>query len=145
MNEPTFRVKQAERSGQTRIIGGADDHSGPGPEIMDAHTLNGNEIVNRQNESLGEIEAIMLDVPHGRVAYAVLSFGGFLGVGGKLFAVPWHALVLDAERKCFILDASKEQLKSAPGFDKNSWPAMADTTWAQRIHDFYKTSPYWLE
>ena len=59
----------------------------------------------------------MLDVPSGRVAYAVLSFGGFLGMGEKLFAVPWSALTLDTVNKRFVLDVTKERLKDAPGFD----------------------------
>jgi len=110
---------------------------------MDAATLDGNEVVNRHNEKLGEIEAIMLDVPLGRVAYAVLAVGGFLGMGEKLFAVPWKALVLDTDRKCFILDVDKDLLKNAPGFDKDNWPVMAESAWAQQVHDYYKSTPYW--
>jgi hypothetical protein len=85
----------------------------------------------------------MLDVPSGRIAYAVLSFGGVIGFGDKLFAIPWSALTLDADRKCFILDIDKERLKNAPGFDKNHWPAMADATWARQVHSFYNRAPYW--
>jgi hypothetical protein len=76
------------------------------------------------------------------VAYAVLSFGGFLGMGEKLFAVPWSALTLDTVNKRFVLDASKERLESAPGFDKDHWPDMADTTWAKEVHDYYGVTPY---
>ena len=65
---------------------------GPGPEVMDAATLIGDNVVNSSGEDLGKIEAIMLDVTSGRIAYAVLSFGGFLGMGTKLFAIPWPAL-----------------------------------------------------
>src|ERR1700757_1357706 len=98
---------------------GADRRSsnGPGPEVMDAATLKGDSVVNSSGEDLGKIEAIMLDVTGGRGAYAVLSFGGFLGMGDKLFAIPWSALTLDAAEKRFILDVPKEQLKAAPGFD----------------------------
>jgi hypothetical protein len=67
----------------------------------------------------------------------VLSFGGFLGMGDRLFAVPWQALKLDTANKRFTLNASKEQLKNAPGFDKDHWPSMADTTWASDVHNFY--------
>lgn len=130
---------------QTRIVGGERNSAGPGPEVMDAATLEGNDVRNFQDEKLGEIQAIMLDVPSGRVAYAVLSFGGFLGVGEKLFAVPWRALVLNADQKCFMLNATKERLKDAPGFDKAHWPVMADPTWATAVHDYYETRPYWLE
>jgi len=69
---------------------GAERHTsnGPGPEVMDAATLSGDAVVNASGEDLGKIEAIMLDVQSGRIAYAVLSFGGFLGMGAKLFAIP---------------------------------------------------------
>lgn len=121
----------------TRIIGGGPEFSGPGPQVMAADTLQGNRVVNLQNEDLGEIRHIMLDVPSGRIAYAVLSFGGILGLGDKLFAIPWDALVLDAERECFVLDASRERLENAPGFDKDHWPSMADPTWVAEAHSFY--------
>ena len=95
---------------------------------MSASTLEGNNVFNRADEELGEVKEIMLDVPSGRIAYAVMSAGGFLGIGDKLFAIPWSALTLDTEEKRFILDVSKDRLKNAPGFDKDHWPSMADTT-----------------
>jgi sporulation protein YlmC with PRC-barrel domain len=116
---------------------------GPGPAIMSASSLIGDKVTNHQNESLGKIEDIMIDMASGRVAYAVLSFGGVAGMGDKLFAVPWRALRLDASSKQFILDATKERLKEAEGFDKNSWPAMADPAWARTTHSFYEARPYW--
>jgi sporulation protein YlmC with PRC-barrel domain len=116
---------------------------GPGPEIMNAGTLIGDNVVNAAGDDLGKIEAIMLDVTSGRIAYAVLSFGGFLGMGSKLFAIPWSALALDARQKRFVLDASKERLESAPGFDKDHWPSMADRTWATDVHAHYDVEPYW--
>lgn len=122
-----------------------DNDAGPGPEVMGADTLIGNEVCNRAEENLGEVKEIMLDVGSGRVAYAVLSYGGVLGMGDKLFAVPWDAMQLDTENKRFILDIDKETLKSAPGFDKDAWPRFADTHWGADIHRFYGTSPYWEE
>lgn len=110
---------------------------------MTARTLEGDRVLNRHGEDLGEIQDIMLDVPSGRIAYAVLSFGGFLGIGDKLFAIPWSALTLDADRRCFVLDITKEQLQDAPGFDKHHWPSMADPVWAAEVHSFYNRRPYW--
>lgn len=129
-----------------RIIGRADaDSAGPGPELMAADTLEGNRVVNLNGEDLGKITDIMLDVQRGRIAYAVMSVGGFLGIGDKLFAVPWSAMSLDVDRKCFVLDANKDRLEAAPGFDKDSWPTMADPTWAESVHEYYGSRPYWEE
>jgi hypothetical protein len=73
----------------------------------------------------------------------VMSCGGFLGLGDKLFAIPWGALTLDADRKCFVLDAERERFEQAPGFDKDHWPTMADSSWADSVHDFFGVRPYW--
>jgi len=139
-------VLRGGRPGGADIIPGSDDFdtsAGPGPEVMDAATLIGDDVVNAQGDDLGKIEAIMLDVRSGRIAYAVLSFGGFLGFGSKLFAIPWNALTLDAREERIVLNVSKEKLENAEGFDKDNWPAMADTAWATRIHAYYEVEPYW--
>jgi sporulation protein YlmC with PRC-barrel domain len=116
--------------------------NGPGPRLMGAKTLIGNDVYNSQNESLGDIKEIMLDMHNGKVAYAVLSFGGFLTIGEKLFAIPWSALTLDTVNKGFILNADKDSLKNAPGFDPDDWPDMADPTWVREIHAYYNVEPY---
>ncbi|MED5618999.1 PRC-barrel domain-containing protein [Ideonella sp. BN130291] len=117
--------------------------SGPGPRLMTASTLTGDKVINRSGDTLGELEEIMIDVPRGRVAYAVMSAGGVLGVGQKLFAIPWHALVLDTDRRCFILDAGAERFKDAPGFDKEHWPEQADEQWHRDLHAYYRAPLYW--
>jgi sporulation protein YlmC with PRC-barrel domain len=119
------------------------DRSGPGPEVMAASDFEGEDVVNHQGETLGDIEEIMLDVRSGRIAYAVLAAGGFLGIGEKYFAIPWGALTLDTDRKCFILNVDKDRLLNAPGFDKDHWPSMADQKWAGEVHSYYGTQPYW--
>jgi len=130
---------------KAQIVGGEpiSQREGPGPQVMAADTLEGDDVLNLQGENLGTIKDIMIDVRNGKVAYAVLSSGGFLGIGDKLFAIPWGALTLDADRKCFLLDVDKEKLKAAPGFDKDHWPSMADPTWANEIHSYYGQRTYW--
>ncbi|TQK07607.1 PRC-barrel domain-containing protein [Herbaspirillum sp. SJZ107] len=115
--------------------------AGPGPALMGADTLLGEKVVNAYDIELGDIREIMLDMQTGQVAYAVLAFGGFLGMGEKLFAVPWQALHLDTANKRFLLNVDKDRLKTAPGFDKDAWPDMADMQWANSIHSFYGTDP----
>lgn len=119
------------------------EHGGPGPQVMAADTLTGNSVVNAAGEDLGAIKAIMLDVPSGRIAYAVLSFGGLLGFGEKLFAIPWQVLKLDTDNQRFILNVEQEHLRNAPGFDKDHWPSMADPAWAASIYSYYNVQPYW--
>jgi sporulation protein YlmC with PRC-barrel domain len=119
------------------IIGTTDSTGGPGPRIMAADTLTGEKVVNPSGEPLGEITHIMLDIVNGTIAYAVLSFGGFLGLGEKLFAVPWHSLALDVDDKWFVLNIDKDRLKQAPGFPKDHWPTMADPAWAAEVHAYY--------
>ncbi len=121
---------------------GSGVDQGPGPNLMGAETLVGNDVYNQKDEDLGDIKEIMLDMRSGRIAYAVLSFGGFLGLGEKLFAVPWDALKLDTEHKRFVLNVAKDNLDEAPGFNRNDWPDMADPTWEKSIHAYYGTKPY---
>ena len=113
------------------------------PRVLAADTLTGDKVVNLQNEDLGKIEHLMIDLGTGRIAYAVLSFGGFLGMGDKLFAIPWSALTVDTLEKRFILQVDKELLKRAPGFDKEQWPDMADRAWGTQVFKYYGAKPYW--
>jgi sporulation protein YlmC with PRC-barrel domain len=115
--------------------------AGPGPALMGADTLIGDSVVNGREEDLGDIKEIMLDMNTGQVAYAVLAFGGFLGMHEKLFAVPWQALHLDTANHRFVLNIEKERLKTAPGFNKDAWPDMGDINWANQVHTFYGTDP----
>lgn len=117
-----------------------NSHKGPGPELMGANTLTGDHVYNVQNVHLGDIKEIMLDMRTGKVAYAVLSFGGVFSIGEKLFAVPWNALTLDTVNKRFVLDVEKERFENAPGFDSDDWPDMADLSWSASIHSYYGVS-----
>lgn len=101
------------------------------------------EVKNSAQEDLGTIREVMLDKVSGKVAYVVLESGSFLGMGGKLFAIPWNSISYDKEDECFILNVDKDRLRDAPGFDKDNWPDMEDRTWGQSISDFYGSKPYW--
>jgi sporulation protein YlmC with PRC-barrel domain/Cu/Ag efflux protein CusF len=104
----------------------------------------GTEVENPQGENLGKIEEIVIDPTDNTVAYAVLSFGGFLGLGEKYFAVPWNALQPKGEDgETVVLDVDKERLENAPGFNKNDWPDMANRSWGKEIHAYYGQQPYW--
>lgn len=111
--------------------------------ILSSSTMQGTDVKSPSGEGLGDIKDLMIDLNTGRVAYAVMSFGGLLGMGNKLFAVPMQALKQDADDKCFTLDTTKEALETAHGFDKDHWPDFADRTWQTAVHEHYKTTPYW--
>lgn len=111
--------------------------------VTSAATLSGFLVRNRDNDDLGSIEELMVDPETGRVAYAVLALGGFLGFGGKLYAVPWCALELDPEQRVFFLNADRETIENAPAFHEEEWPDFTDQNWGSQIHRFYGLRPYW--
>jgi sporulation protein YlmC with PRC-barrel domain len=111
--------------------------------VLSASSLAGDSVKNAAGEDLGNVNEIMIDIPSGRVAYAVLSFGGVFGIGSKLFAVPWEVLTVDEDRKCFVLNVDKATLERAPGFDKDHWPDMAERIWGAQIYSYYGRTPYW--
>lgn len=110
---------------------------------MKASSMIGTNVVNLKHESLGDIKEMVIDPQTGKVAYAVVSFGGFFGLGEKLFAIPFSAFAYDASEKAYVLDVSKELLKAAPGFDADHWPSMSDEQWNRDLFNYYKRSPYW--
>ena len=103
-----------------------------------ASELVGKSVKNLQGEDIGQIEELVIG-SNGEVGYAVLSFGGFLGVGDKLFAVPWTSLAHQPDHEYLTLDISPKKLEKAPGFDKNDWPDMKDEKWKFLIGEFYST------
>jgi len=110
---------------------------------LSASTIIGDPVHNAMDEDLGKIEDLMIDLSSGRVAYAVLSFGGFLGMGNKLFAVPFRAMKVDTENHAFVLDVPKDRLKDAPGFDKDNWPDISAEGYRSQIYNFYNVPPDW--
>ncbi len=110
---------------------------------MSISTLKGHEVVNTAKEDLGKIEDLMIDLKNDRIAYAVLSFGGFLGMGNKLFAVPWRSLELKFYENILIitLNVDKEVLKKAEGVDKDKLPLTNEELF--NVYTYYGYEPYW--
>lgn len=106
--------------------------------FMSATTLIGDGIRNPQNETLGDLKEIMMDTASGKIAYGVVSYGGILGMGDKLFAVPWSAFSIDHDNHKLVLNVSKDRLKDAPGFDKDNWPNFADPSFASSMGTWYQ-------
>jgi sporulation protein YlmC with PRC-barrel domain len=97
------------------------------------------KVVNTSGEDLGKIEDLVIDIRDDRISYAILSFGGFLGMGDKHFAIPWQDLSINIFKSVAVLNIDKDRLKNAPGFDKDNWPDMSDSDWARGIHKHYGT------
>jgi len=99
----------------------------------------GADVHNKADEDLGEISDLVFDTRTGKIHYAVLSFGGVMGIGDKLFAVPMDSLASKHDDNKFVIDKSKDDLKNAPGFDKNNWPDFASTDFRRGMDDYYRT------
>lgn len=100
--------------------------------------ITGANVNSPADEKLGDVKDLVYDVRDGSISYAVLSYGGWLGMNDKLFAIPFRELTSKADQKVFVLNVSKDQLKNAPGFDKNNWPDFADPTIRSNIDTYYK-------
>src|ERR1700756_245323 len=107
------------------------------PRVLRTKEIYSGHVRYAAGEDLGKIEELVIDVNSGRVAYAVLSFGGILKMGNKLFAIPWEALQIDPQKKQFILNVDKTRLENATGFDKDNWPDMADPRFGTTIYQHY--------
>ena len=112
-------------------------------QVLSASSLSGDHVRNSGGEDIGTLKEIMIDLDSGRIAYGVLSVGGLLGMGDKLFAIPWGSFKVDEYNKELILNVDKDTLKNAPGFDKDNWPDFADPSMGAQIYSHYGQRPYW--
>jgi sporulation protein YlmC with PRC-barrel domain len=108
-----------------------------------ASNIIGTSVVNPKGSSLGDIKEVVIDPRTGKVAYAVVSFGGFLSMGEKLFAIPFSAFKYNMTKNEYVLDVSKEKLEAAPGFDPDHWPSMTEEKWNRDVYTYYNRPPYW--
>ncbi len=111
--------------------------------LLTANALFGDKVVSLGNETLGTVTELMLDAPRGRIAYAVIANGGFMGVDQRFFAIPWSALAWDAENRRLLLDADREMLACAPRFERERWPYAGDAEWHRAVHRHFHARPYW--
>lgn len=102
----------------------------------------GSKVINVKGETLGKIEDLVVDIDTGRILYAVLDSGGFLGIGSKLFPVPWESLAALPSEGIFFLNQSKEQMEKAPAFDKKDLPNIGDMHWGEGIFKHYGVPGY---
>src|SRR6185295_3646213 len=110
---------------------------------LGATSLVHDKVVNLDGEDIGRIQELMIDVTNGRVAYAVLSYGGFLGVGNKLFALPWSGLTIDEANHRCVFNVPRDALERLPGFDKTHWPDLNDLEYAYGVYVPRGATPHW--
>jgi hypothetical protein len=106
--------------------------------------VEGTTVKNPRGETLGTIRNIMIDKHTGKVAYAVMSFGGFLGIGERYHPLPWSVLRYDPSMGAYVVDLDRRTLEGAPTYGRDEAIDWEDRAWSQRVHDYYKVPPYWL-
>jgi sporulation protein YlmC with PRC-barrel domain len=114
---------------------------GPGSRLSAATSYFSRTVVDSDGEMLGSIADLMLDLERGQIAYAVVACGGIMGIGERLFAVPWRALRPLGEQ--FVLECQRSALEAAPAFDRDHWPLTPAYPWHERVHAHYRSRPYW--
>ena len=113
-----------------------------GNPLISASKVQGTAVYNLEGERLGHVEDVMLHKISGQVAFAVLSFGGFLGIGEKFNPLPWSVLTYDTSKGGYVVPLTKEQLQRAPAYDREEL-TNEDNGWGQRVNDYYQVTPSW--
>jgi sporulation protein YlmC with PRC-barrel domain len=112
--------------------------------LIGADKVDGTAVYNTAGERLGDIHDLMIDKITGRVAYAIMSFGGFLGIGEKYHPLPWNTLKYDTEQGGYVVGLTREQLEGAPAYSEGDEPAWGDRAYEKQVHDYYGMPPYWM-
>ena len=112
----------------------------PDHKLISSNDVQGTEVYGAGNKNVGEIDHLIIDKLSGRVAYAVMSFGGFLGLGHSHYPIPWSALTFDKSLGGFRTNITEQQLKDAPQFSDDSWE---DRDWETKTHQHYRAPAYW--
>jgi PRC-barrel domain len=113
------------------------------PSLISAGKVQGTNVYNTNGDSLGEVYDVMIDKLSGKVAYAIMSFGGFLGIGERYHPLPWNTLKYDTRQGGYVVGLTRQQLEGAPTFARTETPAWGDRTYEKSIHDYYGAAPYW--
>jgi sporulation protein YlmC with PRC-barrel domain len=120
-----------------------NDITDPSGRLISADQVNGTTVYDTHGEKLGSVEDVMIDKVSGRIAYAVLSFGGFLGIGDKHHPLPWGTLKYDQTMGGYVVGLDRRVLEGGPAYGETERVAWDDQGWGRQVHDYYKTTPYW--
>jgi hypothetical protein len=112
--------------------------------LISSDKVEGSSVRRSNGDKIGTIEHVMLDKLGGRIAYAAMSFGGFLGLGSEYRALPWSALRYNPDLDAYELNVTDDQLRNAPLATTDFFETgIADRTWEDDIHRHYRAAPYW--
>jgi sporulation protein YlmC with PRC-barrel domain len=131
------RRKQIKQESKMHIDGK------PHTPLIAADKVAGTEVYNTNGDHLGEIDDVMLDKMSGKVAYAIMSFGGFLGMNENYHPLPWSMLTYDTAKGGYVVPVTREQLENAPMYGNENQPDLGDKAYGKRVHDYYGSAPYW--
>jgi sporulation protein YlmC with PRC-barrel domain len=120
-----------------------DDTTNPSGRMIAAKQVQGTTVYNIALEKLGSIQDVMIDKASGRIAYAVLSFGGFLGVGDRYYPLPWEKLTYDTEMGGYVVDVDRSVLEGAPSYTDPAAASWHDDSWGRDIYTHYGVNPFW--
>jgi hypothetical protein len=111
--------------------------------LISSDKVEGTAVYNREGEKLGSIHTLMVDKVSGKVAYAVMSFGGFLGIGDRYYPLPWDVLTYDTSQGGYVVDRDQSMLEGAPTYGPSETPNWGDPGWNQQVHDYYGARRWW--
>ena len=112
--------------------------------LIRSDRVEGTNVYNSQGEKLGSVDCVMLDKQQGKVAYVVMSFGGFLGIGEKRHPLPWQTLTYDEQKDGYVVNLTKDQLEKAPTLDQGDYDRLKDRVYGASIYSHYGQTPYWI-
>jgi hypothetical protein len=111
--------------------------------LIGSDKVEGTPVYRSNGERVGKIERIMIDKLTGKVAYAVMSFGGFMGIGEDYYPLPWSLLTYNTKLDGYEVNVDEQQLKSAPKYSKHENWDWTDRTRERKVYDYYRVTPYW--
>ena len=114
-----------------------------GKPLIESDRVEGTTVYYPKGDKIGSIKRLMIEKTSGRVAYSVMSFGGFLGMGTEEHAVPWSKLTYDPDLGGYRTDITQDQLRSAPAFSRDRSYDWSDRKRERELHDYYRTPYYW--
>lgn len=113
-------------------------------KLISSNAVEGTDVFDTKGDKLGTVDCVMIDKQKGNVAYAVMSFGGFLGMGEKRHPLPWQSLSYDMQKDAYVVNLPKEQLKSGPNLNAGDYSRLGDREYDESVYSHYRANPYWL-